>query len=170
MMSASFVRAPSAVLTAADDDDPHVYVHPGHLLACTRPTRVSTIVGSCVAVCLADRRLRIGGLCHFLLPAAPQTTAPLPRPHTYADRAIPALIDQLLGLGSRMLGLEAKLFGGAHLLGSGPDGGPGFRNVVAARTLLADERIPIVAEDVSGPRGRKLLFDSGTGSVLVRLL
>lgn len=170
MMSASFARTPSPVLAAGDEDDPHVYVHPGHLLACSRPTRVSTIVGSCVAVCLWDRRLRVGGLCHFLLPGAPHTSAPLPRPHTYADLAIPALIDQMLGLGSRLLGLQAKVFGGAHLLGSGPDGGPGFRNIEAARGLLAEERIPILAEDLSGPRGRKLLFDSGTGSVLVRLL
>lgn len=170
MMSASPARSPSPVLALTDEDDPHVFVHPGHLLACSQPMRVSTIVGSCVAVCLWDRRLRIGGLNHFMLPKAPHTTTPLPRPHTYADLAIPALLEQLLALGSRRLSLEAKLFGGAHLLGSGPGGGPGARNIEAARALLAAERIPIAAEDVSGPRGRKLVFDSGTGSVLVRLL
>jgi chemotaxis protein CheD len=170
MTGASAVAIPSPFTPPPAAEGDHLFIHPGQLLVCPTPTRVTTIVGSCVSICLWDRRLRIGGLNHFMLPRAPHTSATLPRPYTYADLAVPALLERLADLGSRLHSLEAKLFGGAHLLGSGPDGGPGMRNIAAARELLEAERIPVVAEDVSGPRGRKLIFDSGQGSVLVFLL
>ena len=44
----------------------------------------------------------------------------------------------------------------------------GQKNVELARRLLADAGIPIVAEDVGGAQGRKLVFQTGDGTAWVR--
>jgi chemotaxis protein CheD len=149
---------------------PHVFLHPGQLFAAALPTAVTTIVGSCVSVCLWDRRLRVGGINHFLLPQAPPCAQVLARPYVYADLAIAGLIENLLGLGSQPRHLEAKVFGGAHLLGSPAGDGPGSRNVRAALDRLKAASIPVVAQDLSGPRGRKIHYNTQSNEVLVRLL
>ena len=46
----------------------------------------------------------------------------------------------------------------------------GERNVAAARRLLAAAGIAVVAEDVGGSRGRKLVFHTDDGVALVRTL
>jgi len=155
---------------AVPGDRPRVYLHPGQLFAAAGPTAVTTIVGSCVSVCLWDRRLRLGGINHFILPQAPAGARQPERPYAYADLAIEGLLDSLLGLGGQPRHLEAKVFGGAHLLGSPTADGPGSRNVRAALDRLRAAGIPVVARDLSGPRGRKIHYDTHSNEVLVRLL
>jgi hypothetical protein len=56
-----------------------VYLHSGKFHVSAKPCRVSTILGSCVAVALFDPSTGVGGLNHFLLPhgapAAPAQAA-----------------------------------------------------------------------------------------------
>lgn len=141
------------------------FLHAGHLFATAEPTEIVTILGSCVAVCLFDAARGVGGANHFMLPG--QATVPSPR---YAKNAVDLLLAQLLALGARRSRLEAKLFGGASMLklGTESNGDLGVRNIEAARLKLAEERIPIVSEDVGGIRGRKLVFSTAGGAVLVK--
>ena len=44
------------------------YLHPGQLLVSAHACAVTTILGSCVAVCLWDPVAKIGGINHFMLP------------------------------------------------------------------------------------------------------
>jgi chemotaxis protein CheD len=156
-------EAPGASLRTA-------YLHPGELFASATPTEVTTILGSCVALCLWDSRLRIGGVNHFLLPSPPSGEAPSVR---YGDTAIARLVEELERLGSQRRHLRAKLFGGASV-------GTGFRlrgrahlgerNAELARKLLAEWGISIVAEDLGGTSGRKLRFRTDDGTALVKKL
>ena len=45
-----------------------VKILPGEYFATTRDLVVVTVLGSCVSVCLRDRRSGIGGMNHFMLP------------------------------------------------------------------------------------------------------
>lgn len=137
----------------------------GQLHAASEPTEIVTILGSCVSVCLFDTARGVGGANHFMLPG--QSPAPSPR---YARNAMELLLAQLIALGARKNHLEAKLFGGASMLkrGSESTGDLGMRNVEAARAALAEHGIPIVGEDVGGNRGRKLVFSTADGTVLVK--
>ena len=129
-------------------------------------TQVSTVLGSCVAICLYDERTGIGGLNHFVLPDA-STADPSTR---YAGPAFRELLTRLRALGARSANLQAKLFGGSDTLGLTAETTIGARNVESARALLALAGIPIVGEDVGGTVGRKLLFNTSGGAAWVRLL
>ena len=43
----------------------------GDYYASKEPAIIYTLLGSCVAVCLYDRKNRIGGMNHILLPGSP---------------------------------------------------------------------------------------------------
>lgn len=145
------------------------YLYPGKLFASREPHAVTTILGSCVAVCLWDRRSLVGGVNHFLFPSKAEEHPASPR---FGDVATKSLIGELLALGSSKHDLKAKLFGGASVIGitSRKRGHLGADNVEAARQVLAAYAIPVVAEDVGGPKGRKLIFHTDVGLVWVRRL
>jgi chemotaxis protein CheD len=142
------------------------YLYPGALFADPRPHLVTTVLGSCVAVCLFDPVRRLGGINHYLLPLWNGEGLPTPR---YGNVAIDLLIDRLLALGCVSSRLQAKVFGGAALW-ENPNGllSVGERNVELAWRLLEQQRIPVTAADVGGEAGRKLLFTTATGEVLLR--
>jgi len=145
------------------------YLHPGEIHASGHPTRVTTILGSCVAVCLIDPRRHVAGLNHFLLPHAPTASHGSVR---YGDVAIDVLVRRLLALGATRDGLIAKLFGGANVLHAFTDEARhiGAANVELARTMLERHGIPLVAEDVGGTRGRKVVFSVPDGAAWIKVI
>ena len=144
------------------------YVHAGRMFYSAEAHEVTTILGSCVAVCVWDSVTGVGGLNHYMLPAAGQQQSG-PRFGTYA---VPHLIEAVLQLGASRSRLRAKLFGGACVLKAFQNKGGelGLRNVAVARELLAAERVPVVGEDVGGNSGRKLVFRTDDGLAMVRRL
>jgi chemotaxis protein CheD len=142
-----------------------VYLAPGRLYASASPVLVTTILGSCVAVCLWDQECEVGGINHFLLPSGgPPASA------RFGEGAVPLLVAEVLGLGARRAKLKAKVLGGASTLPAYRRQADtlGLRNVEVARQRLQAEGVPVVAEDVGGHLGRKLVFEVQTGTVWVR--
>jgi chemotaxis protein CheD len=149
--------------------DSVVYVHPGQVYVGRGDERVTTILGSCVSVCLHDAVAGIGGLNHFLLPEASHAPESSPR---YARPAVDLLIDLMLREGARASRLQARVIGGARVLAAFPDTHDhlGLRNAAAAAALLAAHRIPVTGSDIGGDRGRKLVFVPRDGAHDVQLL
>jgi chemotaxis protein CheD len=139
------------------------HLTPGNLFTCGDQAMVSAVLGTCVAVCLHDRRLKIGGMNHFQLPKSGLFGSPS---NEYGDVAIPALINKLCRLGSRKEDLEAQIFGGGEIPGK-RWGSTGGKNVKIARKILKKNGITIVSEDVGGSKGRRLIFHTGTNEALV---
>jgi chemotaxis protein CheD len=146
------------------------FLNMGQIVADARGARIATIVGSCVAVCLWDGRRRVGGMSHYLLPDAPHVKTRLDKPWSYGELALPELLARLSALGASPHTLTAKVFGGAAITNGGGQGGPGARNAALARTWLGEHGIEIVAQDLGGRRGRKLVFDTANGEVTLCLL
>ena len=145
-----------------------VYLPPGLLHAARGPVAVTTVLGSCVAVCLHDPATRAGGINHFLLPYWNGDGLASPK---YANIALPKLLERLAQLGCRPQGLRAKLFGGGAIFkGVGGLFGVGERNVRCAEEFLAEAGIPIVARDVGDAVTRKVIFHLHTGEAFVRRL
>lgn len=147
------------------------YLHAGHMVISREPCRVTTVLGSCVAVGLWDPTSGIGGVNHFLLPQGSD-----PASARFGNTAVRTLIREVVAAGARRRSLQAKLFGGACVLrafrgaGTGTGTHLGQKNVEVARQILIAEAIPVAAEDVEGERGRKLIFQTHDGAAWVRSL
>ena len=142
------------------------YLYPGTLFVSARPHRVTTVLGSCISVCLWDARHRVGGINHYLLPLWNGEGLPTPK---YGNIAIEKLLEKLLALGCDRAQVKAKIFGGASMWQQN-DGlvAVGERNIALALDMLGALRIPIVGSDVGGHVGRKIIFHTGTGEVLMK--
>jgi len=174
LVSHSARSAPShaADTVAPNDQDgtrKKIYLHPGQLYATGESAVVTTILGSCVAVCLYDPVTQIGGVNHFLLPVAGADGQKSPR---FGNVAVPDLVGKVVKLGAERKRLQAKLFGGANVIEAFRDreNHLGTQNVRIARELLAAEAIPVIGEDVGGQKGRKLVFLTDDGSAWIKEL
>ncbi|MBC7922406.1 MAG: chemotaxis protein CheD [Ferruginibacter sp.] len=157
--------APGESQTGSSEYATH-YLLPGALFAHHQPHRVTTILGTCVAVCLWDPVLRVGGINHYLLSFWKGEGLASPK---YGNIAIPKLIERLVLLGSNPRHLQAKLFGGKGYAEN--DQGiwmVGKRNVEIAEEMLRENQIPIVGASVGGPSGRKIVFNTYSGEVIMR--
>lgn len=155
----------------AGDAGPVVQVMPGQLHIARGGERIGTLLGSCVAVCVRDVRLRIGGMNHLMLPGPPEGHGGTPQdgePGRYGPYAMTELLGGLLLRGAQLSSLEIKVFGGARMLSGMND--IGAENVAFVRRFLAGQRLPIAAEDVGLTQARKILYDPATGEVLVHRL
>ena len=147
---------------------PQVYLHPGQIVVTSEPGTVTTILGSCVAVCLWDAKTRVAGVNHFLLPKNP---APGTSDARYGDTAMEALIGAMWKQGAALDRVVAKIFGGAGVLPfTGKHGSIGTQNADLARLVLQRRSIEIAIEQTGGSRGRKLIFDTGDGGAWVKEL
>jgi chemotaxis protein CheD len=141
------------------------YLHPGQLCFVTEPTVVTTVLGSCVSVCLYDEEHAAAGVNHFLLPGS-LTRTESPR---FGESANAILLLKFRELGVPVTRLRAKVFGGASMGGSSA-GDLASRNVEVAVDFLRGYAIPIVSQDTGGQRGRKLIFRTTDATAWIRLL
>lgn len=142
-----------------------VFVSPGGFFCGDHSFMVSTILGSCVAVCLWDAHLHQGGMNHFMLPRWDRSGEPL----RYGDHAIPRLVEELDAMGSRLCNLTAKVFGGAAVLNVGLAGqSVGEANTALAVELVAAHGIPVASRSTGGADGYHIRFDLATGEVALR--
>lgn len=142
------------------------YLYPGTIFVHRQPHLVTTVLGSCVAVCLWNQTARLGGINHYLLPLWNGEGLPTPK---YGNVAIVKLIEKVNALSAPGDKLVAKVFGGASMWEKA-EGllAIGQRNIEFAIETLEHHRIPIISSDLGGQQGRKLIFNSGDGTVLMR--
>lgn len=143
-----------------------IFIHVGQIHVDQKPQAISTVLGSCVAVCLYDSKLGIGGMNHYLLPFWNGNGLQSPK---FGNISIPKMIELMMAKGSTPKTLEAKIFGGASMRISSSEAMMiGEKNVLVAHEILNEYRIPIVAEDVGGQNGRKIQFNLERGKVLMK--
>lgn len=136
----------------------------------TKPIRTSGL-GSCVGVVVYDLVKQIAGLAHVMLPDSSLTKQIRFNKYKYADTALDELIKDVEALGARKFALKAKIAGGAQMFQFSANSDVmriGPRNVEAVKEKLQELRIPIVASDVGGNKGRTIEFDPVTGKLKIR--
>jgi chemotaxis protein CheD len=143
------------------------YLHAGQIAVADRPTAITTVLGSCVAVCLHDPATKVGGMNHFLLPHHVERE----RSPRFGTVAVPQLVEAVVRAGASRASLVAKVFGGASVILAAPRGRRlGEENAALAIRLLEEARIPVLDSDVGGGRGRKLIFFTDDGTAWMRPL
>ncbi len=152
--------------TIQDHLERRFYLYPGGLWAEQGSAIITTVLGSCVSVCLWDPNAGVGGINHFILPRGGSVLSA-----RYGSHALPMLLESVVALGARREKVLAAVFGGASVL-AGESAAPrlGARNVAEALDFLQRADIPIVRQDVGGHLGRKLTFRNADGITTVRKL
>jgi chemotaxis protein CheD len=148
------------------------FLHAGQVYVSACSESIVLILGSCVSVCIWDPIHAIGGATHYLLPEWDGRGTSSSR---YGNIAISSLLQKLADAGADRELLRAKVFGGGCLFGitlesNSKKGHLGSRNVEIATEILAKGRIPVVASNVGGDRGKRIVFQTGTGEADVREL
>lgn len=140
------------------------FLYPGQIYVSREPSIVTTILGSCAALCLWDYQKKIGGMNHYLLPEGDENG---PNRLRYGNVANPALLQELLVLGCEVKSLQAKIFGGSSAFTDSLQS-LGSRNVQLAEQFVREAGIRLVAKEVSGKHGRRLIFHTEDGVTFIR--
>jgi chemotaxis protein CheD len=135
---------------------------PGEYYVTTTDEMITTTLGSCVAACVRDPRINVGGMNHFLLPVRGSTREvhpddPFSLETRYGAHAMESLINSLLSLGARRDRLEVKLFGGGSVI-PGMTSNVGEQNSTFAEEYIQREGLQLVASDTGGPWPRKVQY------------
>ncbi len=129
---------------------------------------LTTLLGSCVSVCLYDETAWITGMNHFMLPGKIDiNNLLLDEDARYGFHSMEVLINEMIKQGAKKSRLKAKLFGGGKVLKNDLKK-VSENNIEFAEAFLHMENIPIVAQDVGKDYGRKLLFFTDDFSVYQR--
>ncbi|NQT24966.1 chemotaxis protein CheD [candidate division KSB1 bacterium] len=134
------------------------------------PIVLKTVVGSCIALCLWDPKVRIGGMAHIVMPKKNgDVDAPIGK---YADTGVRSLLKQMTQNGANISRLHAMCIGGASMfMQSGKNGSSiGSRNVEAVKQELQVLGIEITTEAVGGIMGRKVSMNCNDGSITITTL
>lgn len=160
-----------------EDGRMSVFLQTGDCYLGVMPTRVQTVLGSCVAVTMHCRTSNVGAICHAFLPEsteAPRQMLREPQPCRFVDTALDHMLSGLVKLGVNVGRLEVKVFGGASGLGGNTvtmsQYNIGKRNVDTVLFRLKDRGLRVAKQDVGGSSGRKLIFLSDTGEVWLKRL
>jgi chemotaxis protein CheD len=165
-----------------------IFLQPGEFYFGDEYTRIRTLLGSCVAITVWHPRLRVGGMCHYLLPGRKRLVGD-GLDGRYADEAIELFRREMQAAGTRPQDYQIKLFGGGSMfpalndlaagrrrpqLGDraalGLDAGPDVasRNIFVGRQLITAQGLKITSEHLGGVGHRNIIFDVWSGDVWVR--
>ncbi|EGD59355.1 CheD [Novosphingobium nitrogenifigens DSM 19370] len=131
-----------------------------------RNVELSTVLGSCVALCLFDPDAHLGGMNHFLLAEPPANATAASVDEYYGTYLMELLVNQMLSKGARKGRLKAHLYGGANVnrnmmrIGSA--------NADFARSFVQREGIELLRSDLGGSSARRVDFRPASGQVRCR--
>ena len=139
-------------------------MHFGGYAACVR-----TLLGSCVAVTLWHPLRRIGGMCHYLLPARHRHPDE-PPDGKYGDEALEVMVQALLAAGTQPAEYTAHLYGGADTMPgtSGVKLNVGERNIEQGWHLIDHYGFQLQGVDVGEDVPRTVSLTLSTGAVSMR--
>ena len=160
----------------------HLYLKPGEMFILEMPTLVTTILGSCVAVTLYNRRLQVAAISHALLPHCRRRVyqnnvhdllhgecAKCSDAFKYVDCAVSMMIEAFSRFGITAAETQVQLYGGARMIAAQNQPGSmepvGLQNSNVAQKVIADHRLTLYACDIGEAAGRKISFNTKTGDI-----
>jgi chemotaxis protein CheD len=137
------------------------FLHPGYIFVSQEPHLIHTVLGSCVAVCLWDSENQFGGMGHYLY----STRFNGESNGKFGEIAVPHLLKLMLEFGSNKDKLKAHIVGGGENVNFRSP--IGSENAILAEKLMKKYQIEVLTQDVKGQFGRKVIFNSGSGEILI---
>jgi chemotaxis protein CheD len=144
------------------DSYQHKYLYAGDIFVTKRPTIVSTVLGSCVSICLWDKYSGVAGINHYV---GSIKNAKNSASFKYAEPSSKHLLKRMLVLGAKRESIRAMVFGGGKVIDLIYD--IGQDNIAHAKDFLLAEGIKVMNWDVGGDHGRNLQFNTHTSETHV---
>jgi chemotaxis protein CheD len=162
-------------MTAPDPaplDALEIFLQPGEFYFGDGITRIRTLLGSCVAIVLWQPRLRIGGMCRFMLPSRSHGKGGESLDGRYAEDAMQMFMQELRRTSTSPSEYRTKLVGGGRMFRQARNPASGIdisaRNMEAARNLMLHHGFTLHAQDLGGQGHRNVIFDLWSGDVWLR--
>lgn len=138
---------------------------------CKVPEKITTIgLGSCVGIIVYDSSTRICGMLHAMLPDSKRIRNNSNR-SKFVDSGMEDMLQMLEQAGVNKRRLTAKLAGGAKMFDftdENENTSIGYQNVQAAKQILEQLGIPLLAEDTGKNYGRTIVFDPATNELEIK--
>ncbi len=127
-------------------------------------------LGSCIGLTFYDPTSKIGGLVHYMLPDSTKlkNNSNIAK---FGDTGIRELYNQVIAMGASKYRLVAKIAGGAKMFevsGLSGIGNVGDRNAEAAKKILKELGVKLIAEDTGLNYGRTVELHCDTGEFYVK--
>lgn len=153
-----------------------IYLKPAELCISREPSIITTILGSCVSVTMLNHRKKVAAMCHAVQPVCRRQPSGCPENceerYKYVSCVIPEMMNRMMSMGVQSIEMETKLFGGSAMIRSrnpsGKDNAVGDQNIEAALSTLARYGVSLHTVDVGGKFGRKLIFNTDSGEILLK--
>ena len=122
-----------------------VIIYPGEFYVSDRDI-IATVLGSCISVCIKDKKTGLAGMNHFMLPGdARSEDMFLSASAKYGMFAMEQLINEMIKKKGSKKDFEAKVFGGGHVLNfRKSDGNVPEANIDFVRAFLRMEQVAVV--------------------------
>ena len=141
------------------------------LNVCKAPDVITTLgLGSCIGLVFYDPVSKVGGMVHYMLPDSTKVrnNSNIAK---FADTGIDELLRRVIAAGANKGRLIAMIAGGARMFevsGLSDVGNIGARNAEAAKKILKEKGIRLVAEDTGLNYGRTVELHCDTGEFLIK--
>ncbi|MEA3558250.1 MAG: chemotaxis protein CheD [Candidatus Thermoplasmatota archaeon] len=142
----------------------------------TSGQKLTTIgLGSCIGVVIFDKRRPYAVLGHFMLPDSTNARRSQQiKIAKYGDTCIDQMIKDIVKMGAVKTSLSAKAAGGASMFKRSGSGSNvmdiSTRNISSMKENLKKHRIPLVADDVGGNRGRTITYDVDSQKLTIKVV
>lgn len=148
--------------------DARLNIHPGEWYFGNEYESLYTLLGSCVALSVWHPTLKIGGLCHYLLPVQPGHLRDKDSEGRYGKTVL-ALLKKSMQRYAMLNEYQLGLFGGSDTLSNNVSNhGIGKQNILFAQRWLQDENLVLTHNDVGGRNSRSLVLELLSGTVSVK--
>ena len=142
-----------------------VFLKPGEFFWGTSEYVVSTVLGSCVSICLWHPEKKVGGISHYRMPGRRKKKRNKLNPD-YGDDSMWLLMEKVMENDTKPEEYIVKVFGGARMFDD--DSQIGRANAEVAIERLTSNGFKVSVKNVGGKKSRKVLFDLKTGDVWLR--
>ncbi len=160
-----------SVPDTAKQEKNSIVIGMGEVVVTSSPSAVLTCIGlgSCIAVCVYDNVVKLGGMIHIVLPQHHSDNAV--EFSKYADTGVPLLLAKMIQNGGHKDRLIVKIAGGAQMTvspGTKDTFRTGEKNLTQILAALEKVNVGLTAADVGGNLGRTVKLHIATGTVTVK--
>jgi chemotaxis protein CheD len=152
-----------------------IFLQPGDFYWGDETTRIRTILGSCIAICLWHPILREGGMCHYMLPSRGGTPPGAKLNGKYGDEAWQLFVKEIHKRNTKPSEYIVKIFGGSSMFAAEKQEkefnqklNMGQKNIDLARKIISENHLKVVSENLGGNKSRRIHFDVWSGNVWLK--